>query len=166
MFFYAPVLSLDVMDISGEQQRDLTHNIVKARLDPSGKVIQNSANAALRNELDVMNEGKQDNYCGSCYGGIPPSGGCCNTCEEVRQAYVSKGWSFNNPDSIEQVRCIVASACLCPAHLFWFSVCENTGQINSRNSQWKDATSPAVCVSIKLLETFICRPVAPSRPTS
>ena len=98
------VLSLDVMDISGESQRDLSHNIVKSRIDPVGKVIQNSANSALRNELDVMNEGKKDGYCGSCYGGVAPSGGCCNTCEEVRQAYVSKGWSFSNPDSIEQVR--------------------------------------------------------------
>ena len=29
---------------------------------------------------------------------------CCNTCEEVRQAYLRKGWSFNDPNGIEQVR--------------------------------------------------------------
>lgn len=29
---------------------------------------------------------------------------CCNNCDEVREAYVRKGWSFTNPDGIEQVR--------------------------------------------------------------
>jgi hypothetical protein len=33
------VLSLDVMDISGEHQLDLKHEIVKSRLDKSGKVV-------------------------------------------------------------------------------------------------------------------------------
>jgi len=41
-------------------------------------------------------------YCGSCYGGVEPENGCCNTCEEVRQAYLNRGWSFGNPDSIDQ----------------------------------------------------------------
>lgn len=27
---------------------------------------------------------------------------CCNTCEEVREAYRKKGWAFNNPEGIEQ----------------------------------------------------------------
>jgi len=33
---------------------------------------------------------------------MAPANGCCNTCDEVRQAYVTKGWSFANPDNIEQ----------------------------------------------------------------
>lgn len=45
---------------------------------------------------------------GTCYGGTPPTDGanpgCCNTCDDVREAYVRRGWSFVNPDSIEQVR--------------------------------------------------------------
>jgi len=49
-----------------------------------------------------LNEQKAADYCGSCYGGQEPEGGCCNTCEDVRQAYVNKGWSFTNPDGIEQ----------------------------------------------------------------
>ena len=97
------VLSLDVMDISGEQQRDLSHNIIKTRLDPSGKPVPNSASAQLRNELDMHSDRQKDGYCGSCYGGLPPESGCCQTCEEVRQAYVNRGWSFTNPDSVEQV---------------------------------------------------------------
>ncbi|KLO14713.1 endoplasmic reticulum-derived transport vesicle ERV46 [Schizopora paradoxa] len=96
------LLSLDVMDISGETQRDLSHNIVKTRLDSSGNIIADSKSNKLRNDIDVLNEQKQAGYCGSCYGGLEPESGCCNTCDEVRQAYVNRGWSFNNPEHIEQ----------------------------------------------------------------
>lgn len=48
-------------------------------------------------------ETKDKDYCGSCYGGLPTDTGCCNTCEQVREAYVRKGWSFSDPDGIEQV---------------------------------------------------------------
>lgn len=97
------VLSLDVMDISGELQRDISHNILKTRLDKLGVAVPNSITSELRNELDKVNSQRDENYCGSCYGGTPPDEkGCCNTCDEVRQAYVNKGWSFGNPDAIEQ----------------------------------------------------------------
>ena len=97
------VLSLDVMDISGETQSDITHNILKTRLDERGVPVPNSVITDLQNDLDKLNEQRQNGYCGSCYGGVEPASGCCNTCEEVRQAYVNRGWSFNRPDSIEQV---------------------------------------------------------------
>ncbi|ETW81650.1 hypothetical protein HETIRDRAFT_36688 [Heterobasidion irregulare TC 32-1] len=95
------LLSLDVMDISGETQRDITHNIVKSRLSPTGALV-NAHSAELRNEIDKINEQRQDGYCGSCYGGLPPQSGCCNSCDSVRESYVQKGWSFGNPDAIEQ----------------------------------------------------------------
>ena len=41
-------------------------------------------------------------YCGSCYGAQAPESGCCNTCDEVREAYAESRWSFNSPESIEQ----------------------------------------------------------------
>ena len=28
---------------------------------------------------------------------------CCNTCEDVRKAYRTKGWALKDPDGIEQV---------------------------------------------------------------
>ncbi|RPD62723.1 Sec1-domain-containing protein [Lentinus tigrinus ALCF2SS1-7] len=96
------LLSLDVMDISGETQADITHNILKTRLDERGVTVPNSVITELQNDLDRLNEQRQNGYCGSCYGGIEPESGCCNTCDEVRQAYVNRGWSFNRPDSIEQ----------------------------------------------------------------
>ncbi|KAJ6621885.1 Sec1 family-domain-containing protein [Mycena sp. CBHHK59/15] len=102
------LLSLDVMDISGETQRDLTHNILKARLDSQGSTVPNAVSAELSNDIDKMNSLKDSSYCGSCYGGLEPEGGCCNTCEDVRTAYVNRGWSFSNPDAIEQVRCNIS----------------------------------------------------------
>lgn len=28
---------------------------------------------------------------------------CCNSCEDVREAYRKKGWALSNPDLIDQV---------------------------------------------------------------
>lgn len=98
------MLSLDVMDISGEAQRDISHNILKKRLNVSGNAGSATYSADLRNEVDRKNEDEgADKKCGSCYGGLEPASGCCNTCEEVRQAYINRGWSFTNPDGIQQV---------------------------------------------------------------
>jgi len=35
---------------------------------------------------------------------LEPASGCCNTCEDVRTAYVNRGWSFSNPDAIDQCK--------------------------------------------------------------
>jgi len=97
------LLSLDVMDVSGEVQRDITHQIIKVRLDQSGVQIPDSHSADPRNDLDRLNEQRTADYCGSCYGGLTTSeNGCCNTCDEVRQAYTHRGWSFHSPESITQ----------------------------------------------------------------
>lgn len=67
----------------------------------------------LKSDVERANRGREPGYCGSCYGASPPDNGyvlsssransrCCNTCEEVRQAYIRKGWSFNDPTGIEQ----------------------------------------------------------------
>lgn len=98
------MLSLDVMDISGEQQRDISHNILKKRITKTGVDMPASRGGDLRNEIDKLAERRTNGYCGSCYGGQEPESGCCNSCEEVRQAYTDMGWSFTNPDGIEQVR--------------------------------------------------------------
>jgi hypothetical protein len=99
------LLSVDVMDISGETQRDISHNVVKTRLDPNGASLHNSYSVDLRNDIEKNNKKNKDpEYCGSCYGGLEPPSGCCNTCEEVRKSYVDRGWSFGNPDAIEQCR--------------------------------------------------------------
>jgi hypothetical protein len=41
--------------------------------------------------------------CGSCYGATSLRGdGCCNTCQEVREAYVKMGWGMVNAKEIDQ----------------------------------------------------------------
>jgi hypothetical protein len=46
------------------------------------------------------------NYCGPCYGAQPPPNakkpGCCNTCEEVKDAYAQAAWAFGRGENIEQ----------------------------------------------------------------
>src|SRR5688572_7736347 len=91
------------MDISGEVQRDLSHNVLKTRLDSSGASVPNSHTAELRTDLEKVSRVKDKGCCGSCYGGLEPEGGCCNTCEEVRMSYVNRGWSSANPDAVGQV---------------------------------------------------------------
>lgn len=99
------LLTLDVMDVSGEQQTGVAHGINKVRLSSpaeGGHVIDVKA-------LELHSEGEaakhlDPNYCGDC-GGVPsPSGEkrCCNTCEEVREAYAQQQWAFGKGENIEQ----------------------------------------------------------------
>ncbi|KAF8442956.1 Sec1-like protein [Boletus edulis BED1] len=96
------LLSVDVMDISGEQQRDVSHNIIKKRITKIGVDVPEQRTGDLRNDIDKLAEKRGTGYCGSCYGGVEPENGCCNSCEDVRQAYAGRGWSFGNPDDVEQ----------------------------------------------------------------
>ena len=45
-------------------------------------------------------------YCGPCYGAQAPATaerpGCCNTCDEVREAYASQSWAFGRGEGVEQ----------------------------------------------------------------
>jgi len=90
-------LSVDAMDISGEHQLDVTHNIYKKRLSPDGiALIEAPPIKDIGINKDALKDGKGEGpYCGSCYGSERTPEECCNTCEEVRDAYVRKGWGFN-----------------------------------------------------------------------
>ncbi|KAJ3207623.1 hypothetical protein HDU67_007355 [Dinochytrium kinnereticum] len=100
------LLSIDVMDVAGEHQNDVDHSIIKARLDQMGNLIHMEKSAigeTAGGEEKALAATADPNYCGDCYGGVPPEGSnCCNTCESVRKAYADKGWSFSNPDGVEQ----------------------------------------------------------------
>ncbi|XP_068642230.1 uncharacterized protein [Aristolochia californica] len=45
-----------------------------------------------------------ETYCGSCYGSEESDKDCCNSCEEVREAYRKKGWGLSDPDVIDQCK--------------------------------------------------------------
>ncbi|KAL1925789.1 uncharacterized protein VTP21DRAFT_672 [Calcarisporiella thermophila] len=94
-------LSLDVMDASGEHQENYDHHVYKVRLDPEGRPIVAEKQNELGDNTKNIPKNQQEDYCGSCYGGVEPESGCCNTCSDVRMAYMRKGWSFV-PDEVEQ----------------------------------------------------------------
>lgn len=56
-----------------------------------------------------MEDGKTK-YCGSCYGADVSGANrgreqrCCQTCEEVREAYIEVGWAFTGASSMEQCK--------------------------------------------------------------
>ncbi|RPB00824.1 DUF1692-domain-containing protein [Choiromyces venosus 120613-1] len=96
------LLTLDVMDVSGEQQSSITHGIHLTRLTPfpeSKPVSTTSLNVHedTASHLDPA-------YCGNCYGAPVPekNKGCCQTCEDVREAYASIGWAFGKGEGVEQ----------------------------------------------------------------
>ena len=68
------VLSLDVMDISGEHQTDLEHSITKTRLSNDGHPLEKTS-GQLKGDVERANLNKDPNYCGSCYGASPPESG-------------------------------------------------------------------------------------------
>ena len=101
------------MDISGELQRDISHDVIKTRLAATGTVVPGAQIAELSSDIDKMDKNRSPEYCGSCYGGEPPESGCCNSCDDVREAYTRKGWSFGNPGGIDQVRIFLFSFVAC-----------------------------------------------------
>ncbi|GAA5868039.1 hypothetical protein JCM8547_000786 [Rhodosporidiobolus lusitaniae] len=101
------LLSVDIMDISGEHQNDVNHDLAKTRIAQDGKFIEEAIKGKeLAGDAERIARQKAEGYCGTCYGGTPPpdgpNPGCCNSCDDVRESYVRRGWSFVNPDSIEQ----------------------------------------------------------------
>lgn len=99
-FFELPCSKVDLvaMDVAGEHQihADASYRMHKTRLTIDGRPIGEKISAKI-NDVDAADdvnvpvvEPLPDDYCGSCFGARD---GCCNTCEELKAAYLSKGWS-------------------------------------------------------------------------
>jgi hypothetical protein len=83
------LLSIDVMDVAGEHQNGVDHEMHKTRIDQAGNWIEKSKKElgdADKVRDAARNKTSQPGYCGSCYG-ARKTGECCNTCEDVRKAY-------------------------------------------------------------------------------
>ncbi|KAH3900378.1 probable ER-derived vesicles protein ERV46 [Saccharomycodes ludwigii] len=103
------LLSLDIMDDSGEVQLDLLSSIfAKTRLDSDGNILDKEV------PFDTTDDTKElvpEDYCGPCYGARDQNNNdnlpkeqkvCCQTCDQVKEAYVNAGWAFYDGRDIEQ----------------------------------------------------------------
>ena len=93
-------LHLDVMDVAGDSQIDIDDGLVKKRLLLNGQpvsdeVIKAELNKHEKEDRDLQQAIKAElgeDYCGSCYGAHENEDDCCNTCDEVLEAYKKKHW--------------------------------------------------------------------------
>ena len=91
---------MDIMDVSGEHEVNVHHTIYKTRLDTNGEMVEKKTHK-LTDSIKT-NISLPQNYCGGCYGGKKPKSGCCQTCDDVEQAYQEMGWALENHSEIEQ----------------------------------------------------------------
>lgn len=104
------LLNMDIMDAAGELQLDLLQSgWSKTRIDASGNEIGTKKFQISDEVFDSEPEG--EDYCGDCYGAkdqtrnddvAPAERVCCQTCEDVRNAYIAAGWAFYDGKNIEQ----------------------------------------------------------------
>ncbi|VDL18420.1 unnamed protein product [Hymenolepis diminuta] len=102
-FPYVPcyVLSVDSMDISGEQHSAITQDVNKTSILVDGSAKSYEADTEKAKALKLK---RNANYCGSCYGTGNDDKQCCNTCEAVMEAYRTRGWSVPDPLAFEQCK--------------------------------------------------------------
>ncbi|KAI9224497.1 endoplasmic reticulum-golgi intermediate compartment protein 3 [Blastocladiella britannica] len=99
------ILSLDVMDVSGEHHslEELKSEVFKVRLDPSGKRVPVDPERSRVVGLAKNTTDPSKPYCGGCYGATAlAANGCCNTCKDIEDAYSRMGWSFRGAETMEQ----------------------------------------------------------------
>ncbi|CCC67313.1 hypothetical protein NCAS_0A07550 [Naumovozyma castellii] len=108
------LINLDIMDDSGELQLDLLDSaFTKIRVDADGNELGSSTLEVGTDDLasEVQQRNNDPDYCGSCYGSkvqdendkLPrESRVCCQTCNDVREAYLNIGWGFFDGKGIEQ----------------------------------------------------------------
>jgi len=77
----------------------VNHDIKKSRLWPNGSLVSTArATLGKKNATEVATI----NNCESCYGAESEKIKCCNTCEDVRNAYQAKGWGLDSLANIIQ----------------------------------------------------------------
>ncbi|CAO3645856.1 unnamed protein product [Mucor hiemalis] len=98
------MLSVDIMDETGEHSSGYSQDVTKVRLDLSGEQIELGETMKMGDHTKGVSKALSVNdECGSCYGAKSlRDDGCCNSCQEVREAYVKAGWGMINPNEIDQ----------------------------------------------------------------
>ena len=95
-------VQMDAMDVSGYNQVNVEHDVVKWRLSkqdgrvlgsPVTSIIGNNPTEAEREAARNLPAVPKD-YCGSCYGAETAGVRCCNNCEELKMAFKARSWSL------------------------------------------------------------------------
>ncbi|CEP11468.1 hypothetical protein [Parasitella parasitica] len=87
------MLNVDIMDAMGGHSSGYSQDVTKVRLDLDGVPVDLGESVTLEPATE----------CGSCYGANAlREDGCCNTCQEVREAYVKMGWGMVDVKEIDQ----------------------------------------------------------------
>lgn len=89
---------MDYSDESGTHMSAFAIN--KLPLDENGVLLPGHHVEHVRYHERVRERSQAD--CGSCYGAEMFEGQCCNTCEEVTEAYAKRGWKLPNKRTISQ----------------------------------------------------------------
>lgn len=92
-------LHVDIMDVAGDSQLDVEDTLVKKRLNRRGmamgkeEIVESNAHQQKQSKkVELLKEELPEDYCGPCYGAHASEGQCCNTCDELMEAYKAKRW--------------------------------------------------------------------------
>lgn len=109
------LVSIDAIDDSGLSQEGAIHEMYKHKLtalgDKDGNRLKLDLGHSVRTESQLESVVKENaeklhvvketvDSCGNCYG-AGTKGQCCNTCQDVKDAYARMGWRFK-PQGIIQ----------------------------------------------------------------
>lgn len=88
----------------GNHELNIHHDVYTQRLNKNGHPIVDKKDREVvgQDNQAAIIDLKETKPCGNCYGAMSDSQPCCNTCDEVKNAYHAKGWIFNNANGIEQ----------------------------------------------------------------
>jgi len=93
-------LHVDVIDIAGDSKLDVEDTLKKKKLHLNGKAFStreievetNQHRQIQKEHEDILKRELSSDYCGPCYGAQETEDQCCQTCDEVVEAYKKKRW--------------------------------------------------------------------------
>ncbi|CDW55645.1 Endoplasmic reticulum-Golgi intermediate compartm ent protein 3 [Trichuris trichiura] len=94
-------ISVDAMDIAGQLQSNVTESVWKDAIVDSRTTVEAKPISELSRAQSTT---PSTTTCGSCYGAEIEPKMCCNTCDDVKRAYLLKGWVLGELDKIVQCR--------------------------------------------------------------
>lgn len=93
-------LHLNALDVAGDSQIDIEDSMKKKKLHLNGRSFsKNEINVELNQHVseqakkeEILKKALPESYCGPCYGAAETENQCCQTCDDVIEAYKTKKW--------------------------------------------------------------------------